>query len=492
MTMLADRIDLNWATPGPVSTRYMLETNKVNILNGPVGGGKTRTNFAKAIRLACLQAPSKTDGVRKFKLCVVHANYRQLWRSTIPSWWKTIPKAAGDWTGAVDGPAKHCVCFKLPDGTVVDLQVDFIAIGENKAEDVMRGYEPTAFFLNELDLLANEVYTFARGRTGRYPEMSEGGPSWHGILSDCNAPEETSWLYADIFQKEAELQDVLLLRQPSGLSDQAENIDNLPLGYYRDQMSGQPDWYIARMIKNIPGFSRRGKPVYPEYSDEIHYAGRPLEAIIGLPLVIGMDAGGSPAGSIKQRAPNGQWRILAELVSEQGTGPIRFGQDMARLLRELFPNHREIHAWADPSAAYGADTKMGEKSWIEIVENETGLRINPAPTNEQIPRLEAVRLPLTKLLEGGQPAVLVSSRCPVIREAFNSGYCYLLMQVPGPKRYAEKPDKGKFSHVMNGLEYGFLSEGEDLEIRGRKIDQQQERRSARHDHDWDPFALQNS
>jgi hypothetical protein len=488
---MIERLNLQWVSPGAVSSRYMRETRKVNILNGPIGAGKTRTNFSKAIRLAALQKRSTVDGHRKFKLCVVHANYRQLWRSTIPSWWKLLPKDAGDWTGAENGPAKHVFTFGLPDGSMVDFQIDFIAIGENAAEDVMRGYEPTVFFLNELDLLSEEVLTFARGRTGRFPDMAEGGPSWHGILADCNAPEQTSWLYQNVFQKEAELADVLLLRQPSALSPQAENLSNLPAGYYDEQLSGQPAWYIARMIKNIPGFSRIGKPVYPEYRDELHYAGRELIAIPGLPLVIGLDAGGSPAGGIMQRAPTGQWRILDELVTEQGTGPLRFGRDLAVLLRERYPAWRSIHAWADPAAAYGGDKQMGKDSWIEIVEQEAGIRIDPAPTNDQIPRLEGVRRPLMTLIEG-EPGLLVSSRCPVIREGFNSGYCYLLMQVPGPKRYAEKPDKGKFSHVMNAVEYGCMSEGEDLEIRGRKVDMAQSVQNARHVHDWDPFSLQNS
>jgi hypothetical protein len=30
------------------------------------------------------------------------------------------------------------------------------------------------------------------------------------------------------------------------------------------------------MIKNIPGFSRIGKPVYPEYRDDLHLRGREL------------------------------------------------------------------------------------------------------------------------------------------------------------------------------------------------------------------------
>jgi hypothetical protein len=495
--MSEDRLDLNWRSPGPVSSRYMRELKKVNVLNGPIGAGKTRTNFSKAIRLAALQKQSTQDGLRKFKLCTVHANYRQLWRSTLPSWFKLLPKTAGEWNGAENGPAKHVTTFQLPDGTKVLFQIDFIAIGENAAEDVMRGYEPTAFFLNELDLLSEEVYTFARGRTGRYPDMAEGGPSWHGILADCNAPERTSWLYEKMFRTAPD--NVLLLRQPGAidqngkLSPQAENVPNLPPGYYDDQIKDQPEWYIARMVRNIPGFSRLGKPVYPEFTDALHYADRELEPIIGLPLGIGMDAGGSPAAALGQKAPNGQWRILDELVSEAGTGPIRFGRDVARLLRDRYPGWRTIHCWADPSAAYGADKQMGESSWIEIVEQEAGVRVVPAPTNQQIPRLEAVRRPLTTLIDG-QPGMLVSSRCPIIHEAFNSGYCYLLMQVPGPKRYAEKPDKGPFSHVMNALEYLCSAEGEDLEIRGRKGEWSDHARAAQagHVNDWDPFALHNS
>jgi hypothetical protein len=483
--MTIDRINLNWKSPGAVSTRYMVETRDVNILNGPIGGGKTRTNFTKAIRLAALQKRSTLDGIRKFKLCTVHANYRQLWRSTLPSWFKLLPKTAGEWTGAENGPAKHITTFELPDRTKVLLQIDFIAIGENAAEDVMRGYEPTAFFLNELDLLAEEVYTFARGRVGRYPDMSEGGPSWYGILADCNAPERTSWLYSNIFQNTPA--EVLLLKQPSGLSPLAENRENLPRAYYEKQMAGQAEWYVARMIKNIPGFSRDGKPVYSEFSDALHFADRELEPLPGLPLGIGLDAGGSPAAAIGQKMPNGQRRILAELVTEQGTGAIRFGRDLARLLQDRFSGWRTIKVWADPSAAYGADKKMGEASWIEIVAAEAGLAIEPAPTNALLPRLEAVRRPLSTLIDG-QPGMLVSSACPVIHEGFNSGYCYMKMQVPGAARYSETPDKGKFSHVMNALEYWCLGDGEDAEIRGRKDGFTKSVRQAQHVHDWDPFT----
>jgi hypothetical protein len=213
--------------------------------------------------------------------------------------------------------------------------------------------------------------------------------------------------------------------------------------------------------------------------------------LVGLPLRIGIDAGGSPAAVICQKLMDGRWWILDELVSEQGTGALRFGRDLARLLQDRYPNWREIKAWADPAASYGADKKMGEPSWMEICATEAGILVEPAPTNALLPRLEAVRLPLTKLIDG-KPELLLSSRCPVLQEGFNSGYQYRKMQVPGATRFSEEPDKGKFSHVHDALQYVLSAGGEDLEIRGRQDDMAKATANIRVIHEWDPFELQNN
>src|SRR5690606_4374202 len=129
-------------------------------------------------------------------------------------------------------------------------------------------------------------------------------------------------------------------RQPSGFSPQAENRENLPPGYYEAQAVGQPDWYVRRMIRNEFGYSRDGRPVYPEFSDARHVAAEALRPGPGLRLVIGADAGLTPAATIWQRLPNGQWRCLDELVAESGAGmgAKRFGEALNRLLAE--PHYR--------------------------------------------------------------------------------------------------------------------------------------------------------
>ena len=494
------RLDLLWTSPGPVSTRFMHASASVQILNGPIGSGKTTSALMKAIRLAGAQKPSTRDTaegaggrrmpVRKFKLCVVRDTYRQLWKTTLQSWFKRVPRTVGQFTGAENAPASHRVSFLLPDGSVVEFQADFLAIGDQAVEDVLRGYEPTAFYLNELDLLAREVMTYASGRTGRFPDMAEGGPTWHGILADCNAPVLHSWLMDEVFSATPDdlaRRGIALFRQPSGLSPNAENLDNLPPGYYAAQSSG-PSWYVRRMVENIPGFDRSGKPVYPEFLDTLHVPERELEPVSGLALRIGLDAGLSPAAVFGQRMPNGQWRIIDELVAEHGTGPTRFGEQLAQRLGERFGMIRTIKGFADPSAAYGADRAAGEKDWIEIVEAKSAVRIDPAPTNVPATRWEAVRRPLTRLIDG-QPGLLLSPRCRVLRAGFNAGYRFRKLQVVGADRFGDEAEKNAYSHPHDALQYLCSAGGEDIEIRERhqRWGEETRRRATTVEHEWDPL-----
>jgi len=460
-------IDITWKSPGSVADRFMASTARTQIINGPIGSGKTTAVLMKGIHLAAAQRRSTRDGVRKFKLCIVRDTYRQLWKTTIPSWFKRVPKEVGEFIGADGAPAKHRVKFGLGDGSKVDLQVEFVAIGENAVEDVLRGYEPTAFYLNEADLLAREVWDFADGRVGRYPDMDEGGPSWRGVLMDCNAPELGSWLYDDVFTKSAEelaAGNIDLFRQPSGLSAEAENIANLDggAGYYHNQALNKPAWYVARMLENKPGYSRAGKPVYPEFNDALHVPAGDLEPVKGIRLIGGLDAGLRPAAMLCQHMPSGQWRGLDELVTEPGVGPRRFGQRLNLLLSERYAGF-DVVFYADPAAQHGQDKAAEELSWLQIVEEEIGFPVLAAPTNSIIRRLESVRLPLTRLIDG-QPGFLLSSRCKVIRSGFNAGYRFRKLNISGADRYGDEIDKNDFSHPHDALQYALSGGGEDLAV----------------------------
>ncbi len=480
----------------------MASSAQVQIINGPIGSAKTTTAFMKAIRLACAQQASKGktvnlgDGiqrqVRKFKLACIRDTYRQLHKTTIPSWHKRFPADAGEWVGAADAPCRHRLQFILSDQSVVDFTIEFGAIGENSVEDFMRGYEPTAWYLNELDLLSRDVFTFAKGRWGRFPDMSEGGPSWWGILADANAPEFDSWLYRDIFTKtaaELAFENTELYVQPGGMDAGAENLENLPPGYYRDQIKGQPEWYVERMIKNRPGYSRAGKVVHPEFRDHIHVAQRELDPIPGLPLVIGIDPRTRPSAVFMQRLVGSQRRFIDELQGDQNMGPRRFGKMLAELLHDRFPFVKpdSIRGVVDPSAQYGADKEDDEKTWLEIVAAVSGIRIDPAPTNNLDARREALKKPFMELIDG-EPAILISPRCKLLRTGLNTGFRYKKLNVSGAERFADEVEKNEYADICEAAEYACLVDGADAEIRERKSFTSQSVLAARRQGEYDDAA----
>jgi hypothetical protein len=456
---------IRYQPPGPVAARFMASDASVRCINGPIGSGKTGACLMDGVFRAARQAPD-ANGVRRFKGAVIRDTYRQLEKTTIPSWHRWVPKETGDWIGGEGGrPAVHRLRFGLPDGTMVDLVMEFLGLGEHKVEDAMRGWEGTWAYLNEADLLAKDVLTFVRGRVGRYPAKDGaggGGASWYGVVLDCNAPDTDSWIYHDFVEAPAKGWE--WFRQPGGRDAGAENLRNLPDGYYEQQVQGQPDWYVRRFVDNLFGYSRDGLPVYPEFNDAFHVAPKPLEPLPGVALTLGLDAGLSPAAIVTQRAPDGQWRILDELVGAN-MGATRFGELLLQLLAEKYAKLKAT-AWADPASMSRSSTD--ERSWAEVIAATTKLAIAPTMTNAISVRLDAVRVPLTRMIDGHKPGLLLSPSCKVLRKGFNSGYAFRRLQLAGQSRFEELPAKNDFSHPHDGLQYALLGGGEHRRLLGQK------------------------
>lgn len=439
-------LTFNWSPAPSAKTlrRFLASDAFVRCVMGPVGSGKTTACLADMLSRAIRQMPG-VDGVRRSKFAVIRDTYRQLNRTTIPSWHKIMPKHIGKWTGGGAEPAQHEILIDVPDVGRVHMIVLFVAIGDQNAEDVLRGLELTGAYLNEADRLAREVLTFLLGRVGRYP--SEAECAWSGIWLDCNAPDIDNYVY-ELFV-EALPEGWAFFRQPSGFSPQAENIEFLPRDYYERQAQGQPDWYVRRMLRNEFGFSRDGDPVYPEYRDDVHCSAADILANPRWPLIIGLDAGRTPGAILMQEDMEGQIRVIDELAGEN-VGAASFARAIREVLARDYPGCTDIRGVGDPSAAYAGD--QAEESWLEIVEAVGEFPVVPAPTNAVTERLEAVRQPLLRPIHADKPGLIISPRCKVLRRGFNSGYIYAEHDQSGDYR----PLKNKFSHVHDGLQYGCL------------------------------------
>jgi hypothetical protein len=170
-----------------------------------------------------------------------------------------------------------------------------------------------------------------------------------------------------------------MFRQPGGVlwdgqswvpNPAAENLGNLPAGYYQRQLAGQSHDWIQIYLANEPGFVIDGRPVYPEFFDSVPVAPQPLAPVINAPVIIGLDFGLTPSAVFCQRTARGQWLVLAELVSED-MGVTRFAELLAAHIAAWFPGV-ECVAWGDPAGAARSPTE--ERTCLEIVRTVAKIR----------------------------------------------------------------------------------------------------------------------
>lgn len=451
---------------GPIAAAYFEDRSEAACIMGPIGSAKTSVSLLKMFMIAIQQVPNE-QGVRYTKFAVIRDTYRNLWNTTIPSWKAWVPEEIGEFKGGKNEPGRHHLKFNLQDGTIVDMLVEFIAIGDNNVEDVMRGWEGTGAYLNEADRLQEDVFAYVRGRVGRYPSIPSCGvkASWSGVWADMNAPDEENYMAKlFIFDKP---ETFAFFRQPGGREPNAENINNLPDGYYTKQIAGQTDYYVRRMIDNKLGYSRDGQPVYPEYNDTLHVAENTLQPAKGVPIQIGFDAGLTPAAVIGQQMSNGQWRILTEIIAD-GIGAQRFGRLVNRILKTEFLGFRITSATCDPAATSKSAGDANERSWRDIMIAETGLNIRPAQTNAIMPRLDCVKMVLNRMIDG-QAGFILSPACKVLRKGFNSGYKFKKVANSNSSLLvSDTPDKNEYSHPHDALQYLLIGGGEYAATMGRR------------------------
>ncbi len=455
--MTLDTFDVaTYRAPGSISDRFIWAEDEIAFLEGPYGSGKTTACFFKLLTRAA-QMPIARDGEKHYRALVLRDTYRRMEKTAIRTWHKWYGKDEGDWIGGQDRPSNHKLRLETRDA-MLNFELEFAAVGEADIEDFFDGYELTDLFLNAVNLQVEDVLTYGFGRCGRYPAMKDlppGAEFPYGVIGDLNAPVVDTWLYRRLYDQDGD--PIAHYRQPGAHEPGAENIQNQVPGYYDRQyrINAHRPWWIRRFLDNLPGYRRDGKPVFPEFSDALHVARQALQPLPDLPLRIGLDPGlRNPAAVISQRRPDGQHRVLREFVPGR-MGGRRFGRELFNILQTEFQGLRVGDCTADPSGATGADKEDDELTWIEKVSKQLKRPIIPAFTNALDTRLEAVRDHLTYLIDGREPALLLSPSCKVLRAGFNGNYRYLIRKDGGQnEREDDKPDKHHVSsHPMDGLQY---------------------------------------
>lgn len=447
----------------PTAHRFHASNAFVRLLRGPIGTGKTVTCCMEILRRAREQAPF--EGVRRSRWAAIRNSYPELKSTTIKSWQDWVPEevAPMKW----DSPITSLFESKLPDGTRIECEVMFISLDRPADVKKLKSLDLTGGWINEASELPKAILDMLTGRVGRYPSKMQGGSSWSGIIMDTNSPDDDHWLYA--LAELSRPDGYEFFAQPGALikvgdryvpNPAAENVENHILGYdyWLRQIPGKDAQWIKVYILGEYGSVFDGKPVYPEYNDQLHC--KQIASIQGVQLKIGLDFGLTPAAIITQTDARGRLLVLDELC----------GEDMAirGFLEDLLIPYlmNSYPAWwakkddmilciGDPAGAQRAQTN--EKSCFDEVKAK-GLRVRAANSNSWLPRRGAVAWFLSKL-SGGQPMLLLDADCSVLRKGFNGGYKYRRIQVTGEERFTEEAMKNSYSHPHDALQYVAMETG---------------------------------
>ncbi len=429
--------------PGPVAAAFLRSDAFVRGLMGPYGSGKSTACIIDILRRARSQAKGP-DGKRKTRWAIIRNTYPELQTTTIKTWHQWIPPTIGRWVDS--GPPRHLI----QDGEI-DMEVMFLALDRPDDLSKLLSLELTGAWINEAREIPKAVLDGLTGRVGRFPSVLMGGCTWSGVMLDTNPPDNDHWYYR--LAEETKPEGFLFFRQPSGLSEKAENVANLPKDYYKRQLAGKTDDWVKVYVHAEYGFTQDGKPVYPDYRDSLHCAD--VAWAPGLPLHVGLDFGLTPAAVIGQRTALGQWRWLSEVVTED-MGAMRLARLLKTHIAERYPQALIGSVTGDPAGTQRAATD--EQTVYDILRSQ-GIEARPAPTNSPAIRRDAVAEALRRLIDG-QPGLLISPACKVLRKAMAGGYCLKRVNVSGEERYRDEPDKNRFSHVADAAQYLMLGAGE--------------------------------
>lgn len=487
--------------PGPIGEAYINHLGPIDVIMGPGGSGKTVASCAKGPKTAATFLPVCKDGWVRAKMLCTRDTYRSFAATALASWYNMFP-ITHPWTvkheGGQDRPVKHTLAFSARRGADT-VKVEFImetgAPGEFDIEAFFKGYEITMGWGNEIDLQHPNTLPLMLQRCGRYPpvemiadseldrvsrlgrqQLAEmGQPTEPGeivlpriVFGDLNPPDIDHPAYLTPFGEAAKPGSIVRgvtpgwtgFWQPGGLSPNAENRIGKPRSSYQlEEQTAKDKNLVRRMVHSLPAYAKDGKPVYEGYFDQArHVADQAIDPVRDWGLTIGIDAGGSPAATIGQTTPYGQNRLLAEIVSEPGTGPTRFGQMLLAALMSQFPGIPILGAWADPAAFLGADRETGEFHWVNTLQEVVRFPILPAPSNEPGIRQEAVKHYLSLNIDGLHPGYLVSPACRKMIGGFSAHYKL------SKKNSASETDKlavvkNEYSHPHDAEQYrclGFL------------------------------------
>jgi hypothetical protein len=227
-------MEINFSPTGlsPTCRQFVGSDDFVRCIIGPVGSGKS-TACNREIGRRALRQRKSPDGLRHTRWAIIRNTYGQLRDTTRKTFEKWVPAQLGKWH-------EQAFTFEMK---FADVRAEVMFRALDRPEDVRKllSLELTGAYINEGREIPKAVLDVLETRVGRFPAQDDGGPTWSGIWMDTN-PWHSRHQLAKLFAKN--LPGYRSFRQPGGRSPNAENVENLPRGYYDRLIVGKDSEYI--------------------------------------------------------------------------------------------------------------------------------------------------------------------------------------------------------------------------------------------------------
>lgn len=193
-----------------------------------------------------------------------------------------------------------------------------------------------------------------------------------------------------------------------------------------------------------------GNPVYPDYNRKFHETQDELLPEIGLPILIGVDFGLTPAAVIGQLQD--QKLVIFRELCEFNMGAERFTKKLKEVLSTEYPNwanlSKDYLMFVDPSGFFRKDTDENTCAQILI---DGGFNPHPGPVAWE-ERRTAVEFFLTNVKKGEALLQIQSTNCRMLTKGFQGGYMWPegAFDIEPAKL---RPVKNEYSHIQDALQY---------------------------------------
>lgn len=447
---------INYTAP-PTCARFMKSESFGRLIAGPVGSGKTTACIFELLRRSCEQAKAP-DGLRYTRWAIVRQTLKQLR--------DTVLKDVTTWLQGI-------ASFKVSENTIYvtlgDVRSEWLLIPLEDAEDQRRllSMQLTGAWMSECIEMDVGIVSPLAGRCGRYPSAAQGGCTFMGIIADTNMPSVGSPWHK--FMTEV-APDWDIFVQPSGMSDEAENLEwltqtpeTLALAPDDERRRAQGRKYYERFVRsNSPDWCRRyvyaefgddpsGTAVFRESFKQSFHVVDEVMPVSTYPLMVGLDFGRDPCAVICQPDHKGRLLVLEEIIAEDIGLELQIQRALKPALMQERYLGKAVVIIGDPAGRQRST--LYEETSFDLVKR-AGFMAYPAPTNDIDKRINAVESWLLGQRDGGPALLIDRHRCPTLIRALSGGYRFGKTRAGVRKAV---PEKNEYSHIADAFQYACVA-----------------------------------